>query len=110
MNWLAWLKRPAEQGIPAWLVAALTNAWVAERGTDDEGNPRLMVRVSGLGAWHWEGINPAAERIARHTELPLATCRKAARILADVLARRNHARAMGKPHRKTWVNSWESEH
>lgn len=107
-----WLKKPTEQdqGVPEWLALALGNAVVTERGADDEGNPRVMVRVTGLGAWYFQGIRPTADRIARHTDLPPATCRKAARILADVLASQNLARAKGRqPRRKNWVyDGWET--
>lgn len=105
-----WLRKPSEKelGLPEWLAQALGNAVITERGSDDEGNPRIMVRVAGLGAWYYDGLRPTAERIERHTGLPPATCRKAARILADVLASQNLARAKGRQaRRKTWVNEWE---
>jgi hypothetical protein len=111
MSWFNWLKRPSEQeqGVPEWLAQALGNAIVSAReSADADGDPRVMVRVAGMGCWYWQGINPTAERIARHTDLPPATCRKAARILADVLASQNLAHAKGRQlRRKTWVTEWE---
>lgn len=92
--------------IPADLIAALESATITWRTPDEDGNPRAVIRAAGLGSWTWEGLDHAAERIQRHEGLPMPTCRKAARILAGVMAKRN--RDSYRPERRrSWVWDWE---
>lgn len=98
--------------IPAELVAAIESAMVTPRGTggeDDE--PRMMIKIVGLGAFYWEGLQPAAERISRaYPDLPAATCRKAARLIASVVGSRNRGEFRNNGRRRSgWVNSWSYE-
>lgn len=97
---------PPAGHIPADLVEAIGATMAQPRGEPDPetGDVRVLVKVAGLGAWYWEGVNPAADRIARHyPELPSKTCRRAAQLLASVLASRNRAERMGPKKRGGWV-------
>lgn len=76
--------------IPADLAAAIESCTVTWRSSrDDDGEPRCVVRVVGVGSWTYSGTTEAAERFQRIYDLPEATARKAARLLASVLAGRN---------------------
>lgn len=101
---------PEQTGIPAELTAAIEAAAVTFRdfGGEDEA-PRVLVKVTGLGAFYWEGLKPTAERISRaFPNLPAPTCRKAARLVADAVASRNRGDFRRKPRpRNRWVWGWE---
>lgn len=107
-----WLRKPTkqEQAVPDWLAVAIDRAVITERSQDDEGNPRIMVKVAGMGSWYFDGIGHSAKRIERHTGLPPVACRTAARLLADSIASKNLARARGKGSRKNSFvfNGWDS--
>ncbi|SFB94933.1 hypothetical protein SAMN05660479_00931 [Microbulbifer thermotolerans] len=111
MTWWPFNKQEPEHGIPADLSTAIEAASVVFRdfgGEDGEG--RLLVRVAGTGAWYWSGTNEAAERFQRMHDLPPATARKAARLLASVVASRNRAEyRQPRQRRSSWVFSgWET--
>ena len=97
-------------GVPDELVAAIQSASVVKRSAPDHetGETRIILRISGLGSFAWEGIGPAASRVARHyPELPSRTCRRAAQLIAGVAAREvrfTHRRALEK---RGWVWSWQ---
>lgn len=63
--------------LPRDLVLAIERASVMGRSSDDDsGDARILIVAAGLGSFYWEGITPAAQRIARHRpELSHACCR-----------------------------------
>lgn len=101
MSWLLNRHKQEETGIPADLVASIESADIMFRPSVDEtGAPRVMVRAVGLGAFHYEGKREAAERIARMCGLPAATARRAAGLLAQVVAHRNREAGQTRRARK----------
>ena len=90
--------------LPRDLVLAIERASVMGRSDDDSGDARILIVAAGLGSFYWEGIAPAAQRIARHRpELSPACCRYAARLLAQTVASRNRAEFRRGPKRRSWV-------
>ena len=91
--------------LPRDLALAIERASVMGRqGDDDSGDARILIVAAGLGSFYWEGIAPAAHRIARHRpELSPACCRYAARLLAQTVASRNRAEFRRGPKRRSWV-------
>ena len=90
--------------LPRDLILALERASVMDRvGADDDS--RILIHAAGLGSFHWHGLKPAAERIARHyPDLPAASCRYAARLLASIVADRNRQAFRGhRAQRRGWV-------
>lgn len=103
-------EKPLNAGtaVPAELVASIESAVVTFRDYgDDDGGARVLVKVSGVGAFYWTGLDDAAKRVGRAwPDLPETTARKAARLLASVMASRNRGEFKDKPQRMSWVNSW----
>lgn len=104
-----WLKpkRQGAESVPPHLVAAIEAAVVTFRDHGDpESGPRLLVKVSGLGCWFWTGTAEAAERFQRMHDLPPATARKAARLLAATVAAKNRGEYRQPGRRRSgWVGS-----
>lgn len=92
--------------IPAELVASIEAATVTWRSQDDDGNPRCMVHIVGLGGWYFDGAEHAAERVARHwPELHEAACKRAGQLIGANIGKRN--RDSYQPERKrSWVWDW----
>ena len=100
---MSWLRRRQEQdetSIPMELIASIETADIAFRpSVDDTGAPRVLVRASGLGAFHYEGKAETADRITRMWGLPHATARRAAKLLAQAVAQRNRDMHAARPAR-----------
>lgn len=97
--------------VPQEVVAAIEAAWVSVRGEPDpeDGAVRLLVRVPGVGHFIWDGLADAADRLARNFELAEPVARRAAKLLAAVVAReeREARRARHAAMRATsWVHNW----
>lgn len=90
--------------LPRDLILALERASIMDRGGADD-DSRILIHAAGLGSFHWHGLKPAAERIARHyPDLPPPSCRYAARLLASIVADRNRQAFRGhRPQRRGWV-------
>lgn len=93
-------------GVPADLALAIEAASVTNRGEPDPetGDVRVMVRAAGLGAFYFEGIDPTAERIARQwPNVSPQGARRAARLLASVVAAHNRDTYRRRDRRGGWV-------
>lgn len=107
---MIWPFRKAKGGdsLPPDLAASIESATVVFRSQDEDGNPRCLVRVAGTGSWYFDGLTEAAERFQRMHDLPPATARKAARLLASVVASRNRGEyRQPRRRRSSWVWAWE---
>lgn len=91
--------------LPRDLALAIERASVMARSDDDSGDARILIVAAGLGSFYWEGITPAAQRIARHyPDLSPSCCRYAARLLAAIVADRNRQAFRGhRAQRRGWV-------
>ena len=90
--------------LPRDLVLALERASVMDRGGAGDEDSRILIHAAGLGSFHWHGLKPAAERIARHyPDLSPSCCRYAARLLATTIASRNRSAYRRVPERRS---SW----
>lgn len=113
MSLLSWMPGRAATpnskaaSIPADLAAAIESCTVTWRSTrDEDGEPRCVVRVVGVGSWTYSGTTEAAERFQLSYDLPDATARKAARLLASVLAGRNRDSHRPERRRPPYVFDW----
>ena len=104
INRLTGSGEPESERLPRDLILALERASIMDRGGADD-DSRILVHAAGLGSFHWHGLKPAAERIARHyPDLPAAACRYAARLLASIVADRNRQAFRGhRAQRRGWV-------
>lgn len=100
MSWLSRRRQQDDTGVPMELIASIETADIVFRPSVDEtGAPRVLVRASGLGAFHYEGQAEAADRIARLWAVPKATARRAAKLLAQTVAKRNRDAHSARPQR-----------
>lgn len=95
--------------LPPELVAAIEAATVTFRHGGDDSEPGIgyavpVVRVQTLGVFKFDGIEEAAERIERHWPgLSRKECRRAARLIAEMVGKRNRVDFSGAPRRGSWV-------
>jgi hypothetical protein len=96
---------PKSETLPPDLVAAIESALVTWRhfeGNEDKDEASYssaVVRVTGLGGlWRFDGIAEAAERVAKHyPDLTPQACRRAAKMIAAEIGKRNL-----EAHRHQW--------
>lgn len=107
-GWLRKREAHKRTAIPPELIQGIETADVFSRGTDEDDEERVVVRVAGMGMFPWEGTQPAAARILRHwPEIGQATANRAARLLAAQLVSRARRVAQGQqPRRRNWVMDW----
>lgn len=90
--------------IPQELLRGITFATIVARDAPDpeSGDARILVQAAALGgAFYWEGVRPAAARIARlWPEIGPTGARKAAALLASNVAARVRADAQGRGRRR----------
>jgi len=97
---------PARAGLPPELVLAIEGCAVFFRGVNEQGEARAVVRVTGLGMFNHDGIKETADRVGRHwPELSPQQCKRAAKLIADQIGKRNQEGPKAK--RRNWLNSWE---
>ncbi|MDO6455474.1 hypothetical protein Q4494_00150 [Celeribacter halophilus] len=88
---------PKSDTLPQELVVAIESALVTWRhfegneDTDEASYSSAVVRVIGLGGlWRFDGIAEAAERVQKHyPELTPQACRRAAKMIAAEIGKRN---------------------
>ncbi|MFU8865089.1 MAG: hypothetical protein ACNA7O_14330 [Rhodobacterales bacterium] len=98
---------PKSDRLPAELVAAIEGASVVFRQGDGDDDALPVVRIPGLGSWKFDGLAETAERVAAaYPELSPMACRKAARLVAAQVGKRNWADMRGQPRRASWVFDW----
>jgi hypothetical protein len=94
--------------LPDDLTLAIENAHVSFRGEPDPetGEIRILIRLAGVGAFRFDGLEDAAERIERGWDVAPAMAQRAAKLLAAVIAReeRELVRAYRQAGRhRSWV-------
>lgn len=94
-------------GLPEELSLVIAQATILFRpGRSDDDDGRLLVRVTGLGMWFWDGERDAADRVSRaYPELTRRACLKAARLIGGEVGRHNREKTRGE--RRNWVLDWD---
>lgn len=81
----------APRYLPDELVLSIDTAevfWRPSRADDEDAAP--VVRIVGVGMWCFNGIQDAAERVAKaYPDLPPAHCHRAAKLISAHIGRRN---------------------
>lgn len=100
---------PKSDRLPAELVAQIEAASVVFRQSEGDDDALPIVRIPGLGSWKFDGLAETADRIGNAwPELSPMACRKAARLVAAQVGKRNWDDARGKPRRNSWVFGWDT--
>jgi hypothetical protein len=80
---------------------------ILRRSPDEEGAPRVAVRIPGVGSCWLGEQTDLPERIRRaFPELSEACARRAVALVEAELGQRNRRAHRGQPERPSWVWSW----
>ena len=103
----AYTSPPHPRRLPAELVAAIESAHIIFREPHDETTDGfIMVTISSVGRWNWDGRDDAAKRVLRsYPELDKAGARRAADLIAAQIGRRSRPRSRASG-RTSWMNDW----